>query len=354
MFDLDYPAMLGVVQNQDSYAQGVAAQRPFYFDHIARAGRPGVRGVRRTHRSPVCPRAAGYRLDDAEWVIVGQGSVVSNAEAVADYLRERAGPRGRRAQPDDVPAVPGRPRQPRAGGQEGRRGAGAHRPATGRRCRRCCARSARRCRRAVENGRAPAGGAAAAAGLPALRAEQVPDFYSGVLRPRQPRPAAGGHRRRGREHAARRRAAAPVLSRHRLHSPRHPHARSCRSGRSGCSTSYPGLGESVAARGGASVNLLPDGLDGGPDPFGRRLGRDHHGQEPRDDGVRALRHAHQGEPEIRLGEEGAADDVLCRAVARAGAAQLRAEARRRGAVAGPERLPAQRSAGRPGRRRACS
>ena len=35
MFDFDYPAMLGVVQNQDSYAQGVAAQRPFYFDHIA-------------------------------------------------------------------------------------------------------------------------------------------------------------------------------------------------------------------------------------------------------------------------------------------------------------------------------
>ncbi|MEP6744264.1 MAG: pyruvate ferredoxin oxidoreductase, partial [Gemmatimonadota bacterium] len=34
MFDLDYPAMLGTVQNQDSYAQGVAAQRPFYFDHI--------------------------------------------------------------------------------------------------------------------------------------------------------------------------------------------------------------------------------------------------------------------------------------------------------------------------------
>src|SRR5690349_18055543 len=34
MFDLDYPAMLGVVQNQDSYAQGVAAQRPFYFDHV--------------------------------------------------------------------------------------------------------------------------------------------------------------------------------------------------------------------------------------------------------------------------------------------------------------------------------
>ena len=35
LFDFDYPAMLGVVQNQDSYAQGVAAQRPFYFDHVA-------------------------------------------------------------------------------------------------------------------------------------------------------------------------------------------------------------------------------------------------------------------------------------------------------------------------------
>ena len=33
--DIDYPAMIGVVQNQDSYAQGVAAQRPFYFDHVA-------------------------------------------------------------------------------------------------------------------------------------------------------------------------------------------------------------------------------------------------------------------------------------------------------------------------------
>ena len=34
-FDADYPAMLGVVQNQDAYAQGVAAQRPFWFDHVA-------------------------------------------------------------------------------------------------------------------------------------------------------------------------------------------------------------------------------------------------------------------------------------------------------------------------------
>src|SRR6185503_5995874 len=35
LFDWDLPQMIGVVQNQDSYAQGVAAQRPFYFDHVA-------------------------------------------------------------------------------------------------------------------------------------------------------------------------------------------------------------------------------------------------------------------------------------------------------------------------------
>jgi pyruvate-ferredoxin/flavodoxin oxidoreductase len=90
MFDLDYPAMLGVVQNQDSYQQGVAAQRPFYFDHVvdftdqAMAEFAALTG---RHYG----RATGYRLDDAEWVLAGQGSLVSNAEAVCDYLRETRG-----------------------------------------------------------------------------------------------------------------------------------------------------------------------------------------------------------------------------------------------------------------------
>ena len=87
LFDLDHPAMLGVVQNQDSYAQGVAAQRPFYFDHVATlADRAFEEFFALTGRRYA--RAQGYRLDDAEYVIVGQGSVVSNAEAVADHLRE--------------------------------------------------------------------------------------------------------------------------------------------------------------------------------------------------------------------------------------------------------------------------
>jgi pyruvate-ferredoxin/flavodoxin oxidoreductase len=88
LFDLDYPAMLGVVQNQDAYAQGVAAQRPFYFDHVRElADRAFSEYEALTGRSYA--RVAGYRLDDAEWVLAGQGTVVPNAEAVADHLRER-------------------------------------------------------------------------------------------------------------------------------------------------------------------------------------------------------------------------------------------------------------------------
>ncbi len=90
MFDVDYPAMVGVVQNQESYAQGVAAQRPFFFDHIAPlADQAMAEFAALTGRQ--YSRAMGYRLEDAEYVLLGQGSLVCNAEAVCDYLRETKG-----------------------------------------------------------------------------------------------------------------------------------------------------------------------------------------------------------------------------------------------------------------------
>ena len=88
LWDVDNPVMAGLVQNQDSYAQGVAAQRPFYFDHVADLTDQAMEefyqltGRRYT-------RATGYRMEDAEYVLVGQGSVVCNCEAVADHLREQ-------------------------------------------------------------------------------------------------------------------------------------------------------------------------------------------------------------------------------------------------------------------------
>ncbi|MBS1241116.1 MAG: pyruvate flavodoxin/ferredoxin oxidoreductase domain protein, partial [Gemmatimonadetes bacterium] len=68
--------------------QGVAAQRPFYFDHVADlADQAFADFAALTGRRYA--RASGYRMEDAEYVIAGQGSLVWNAEAVCDYLRKQ-------------------------------------------------------------------------------------------------------------------------------------------------------------------------------------------------------------------------------------------------------------------------
>ncbi len=113
---------------------------------------------------------------------------------------------------------------------------------------------------------------------------------------------------------------------------------------------YPKLERAVAAER-RQREPAPDGIGGGAHPLRGRVGRDHDGKESRGDGVRPAPPRDQGESEVRLGEEGAAHDVLRDVRARADPSQLRAEARRRRAVAGSERLPSLESARRPGRRR---
>jgi len=178
MFDLDYPAMIGTVQNQDSYAQGVAAQRPFFFDHVqALVDRAMQEFYELTDRRYA--RATGHRLEDADYVIVGQGSVVWNAEAAADYLRETRGLKVGvlnltvfRPFPSDLivqllrgkkgVTVLERTDQPLAVDLPVLR---EIRAAMG---------------KAVENGRAK-NGVLPHAGLPAIRPEEVPEFYSGAF-----------------------------------------------------------------------------------------------------------------------------------------------------------------------------
>ncbi|MBI5329785.1 MAG: 2-oxoacid:acceptor oxidoreductase family protein [Betaproteobacteria bacterium] len=87
IWDVDMPAISGTVANQDAHMQATAAQRPYFFDHIpalmdqcmaeygALTGRP-------------YSRVATYRCEDAEYLILGMGSMIVQAEAVADYLRE--------------------------------------------------------------------------------------------------------------------------------------------------------------------------------------------------------------------------------------------------------------------------
>ncbi|WP_372720401.1 2-oxoacid:acceptor oxidoreductase family protein [Novipirellula sp.] len=90
VWDVDNPVMTGTVQNQDSYMQSVAAQRPYFFDHLPELTEQAFEQFYQlTGRR--YDRVIGYRVDDAEYLIVGQGSLIPTAEAVADYLRESRG-----------------------------------------------------------------------------------------------------------------------------------------------------------------------------------------------------------------------------------------------------------------------
>lgn len=87
IWDVDTPLMSGTVQNQDAYMQAVAGQRPYFFDHIESiADRCMEEYGELTGRH--YSRIGAYRTADADYVIVGMGSMVVQAEAVADYLRE--------------------------------------------------------------------------------------------------------------------------------------------------------------------------------------------------------------------------------------------------------------------------
>src|SRR5262245_2581774 len=89
LMDPRVPLMSGVVQNQDSYMKGKIAQRK-YYDRVL----PTLKSVmdeygRLTGRKydVVMP----YRLEDADYAIVGSGSMMETAEAAVDYIRENMG-----------------------------------------------------------------------------------------------------------------------------------------------------------------------------------------------------------------------------------------------------------------------
>lgn len=89
-FDVDYPAMQGPTQGALSFAQGRAAQRPYWLEPIAGIADAAFDAFAALTGRRYA-RASGYRLDDASWVIVAQGSVVGTAEAVVDHLRDTRG-----------------------------------------------------------------------------------------------------------------------------------------------------------------------------------------------------------------------------------------------------------------------
>ena len=90
IWDVDNPMVSGVVQNQDAYMHAVAGQRPYFFDHI-----DGITEACMTEYAELTGRRynriSTYRAQDAEYLLVGMGSMIVQAEVVADYLRETRG-----------------------------------------------------------------------------------------------------------------------------------------------------------------------------------------------------------------------------------------------------------------------
>ncbi|MGA0333346.1 MAG: 2-oxoacid:acceptor oxidoreductase family protein, partial [Kiritimatiellia bacterium] len=90
LWDVDNPVVAGCVQNQDAYMQSVAAQRPYFFDHIRDFTDACMKEYGELTGRKYA-RVSSYRIEDAEYLILGQGSVVGTSEAVVDYLRETRG-----------------------------------------------------------------------------------------------------------------------------------------------------------------------------------------------------------------------------------------------------------------------
>ena len=89
LMDPAHPIMSGVVQNQDSYMKGKIAQRYFYDRIPAIMQRVMDEFYALTGRR--YSAIGSYSLADAEYAIVGMGSLVETATATAKYLREHEG-----------------------------------------------------------------------------------------------------------------------------------------------------------------------------------------------------------------------------------------------------------------------
>ena len=85
LFDPSEGLMSGVVQNHDSYMKGKIAQRSFY-DLV----QPAVESAMSSYGELTgrhYQAVEGYRLEDADYVLVGLGSLMETAEVAVDWLR---------------------------------------------------------------------------------------------------------------------------------------------------------------------------------------------------------------------------------------------------------------------------
>ncbi|MCZ7655155.1 MAG: hypothetical protein M5R42_14135 [Rhodocyclaceae bacterium] len=338
IWDVDVPLLSGSVQNQDAYMQAVAGQRPYFFDHIEEITERcmdefAVLTGRRYQR------VGCYRSDDADYLILGMGSMIVQAEAVADYLRET-----RKLKVGVVDLTMFRPFPGDLIGKilKGKKGVAVlertDQPlAEDLPLMREVRATVSKC---LENGAAE--GKLAYEGYAAYAsAKDMPRLYSGCygLGSRDLQPG-GIDRRRG-EHAAEFTAEKVLLPVDglRARDAGQPEGRNPRPERAGSLSAHPQPGGARQRE----PEPAAEGIHHRAHALGGRLGRHHHGQEPGDDAVRTARLGHQGQPEVRLGEEGPADHLLPLGVAGSDPCELRVCLCRRGALARPQRASSTRT-----------
>jgi len=86
--DLDEPALTGALFEQESFALGAAARDPYFdafVDESLQGSFAAFAGTTGRHYEAV----SSYRLDDANTVILAQGSAIETARVAADFLREQ-------------------------------------------------------------------------------------------------------------------------------------------------------------------------------------------------------------------------------------------------------------------------
>jgi pyruvate-ferredoxin/flavodoxin oxidoreductase len=87
IWDVDSPMVSGGVANQDAHMQATAAQRPYFFEHIPAILDQCMAEFGELTGRPYS-RVDAYKCDDADYVILGMGSMTVQAAAVVDWLRE--------------------------------------------------------------------------------------------------------------------------------------------------------------------------------------------------------------------------------------------------------------------------
>ncbi len=89
LMDPSRPVMSGAVQNQDSYMKGKIAQRA-YTDQVEGALTDAFEAFEKATGRRY-DFVDGYRLEDAEYALVGMGSTMETAQIAVDWLREQRG-----------------------------------------------------------------------------------------------------------------------------------------------------------------------------------------------------------------------------------------------------------------------